>query len=74
MVDKVALEQDFFFSFFAFMLLSISLPSFHTYLSLPLMCAIALTRQQIITSSAFKLGGFISDLALGSLQSKEGIF
>jgi hypothetical protein len=31
----------------------------------PLRCALALTRQRIVTSSAFKLGGFISDLALG---------
>jgi hypothetical protein len=36
----------------------------------PLICPIALTRQHI-TNSSLKLRGFISDLALGWLQSKE---
>jgi hypothetical protein len=69
MVDEVALEQDFsIFVDFP------SPPNHHTniasYSSSPLRSMIVLSTQHIITSLSLS-PGFISDPALGWLQSKE---
>jgi hypothetical protein len=58
-------------SSFSFLLLIIISPLLRHY---PLRCARALTRQHIMTCLDFQVWGFISDLALGWLESKEVSF